>query len=80
MERHLILLLALVAAAVGTSAAVLRPGVFQIGQSQPPTVGSGVVVRSGQGLRSYRGESTRPGRSGRARWQSFQGRGPGGAK
>ena len=80
MERHLILLLALAAATLGTSAAVLRPGVFQLGQSAPPALGSGVVMRSGQGLRPQRSAPIRPGGGGRARWQNFQGRGPGGAK
>lgn len=83
MERHLILLLALAATGLGTTAAVLRPGVFVLGQSTGPPPGSGVSLRSGPGAGLHRGSGLRPGTgatAGRARWERFQGRGPGGAK
>ncbi len=79
MERHLILLLALLAVLLGTSQAVLRQGVFQLGQSGPPPLGSGVRWRPVAGL-EIEGAMPRRSPAGRQRWSRFQGRGPSGAK
>ncbi|MEB3201029.1 MAG: hypothetical protein VKK62_10955 [Synechococcaceae cyanobacterium] len=86
MERHLILLLACVAVGVGTSAAVGRPGVFVLGESVVPTergasrFGTGVYWRSRGIPGPARSGGLRAGPGGRAGWERFQGRGPGGAK
>lgn len=78
MERHLILVLALLAVGLGSAAALLRPGVFQLGQRAPAVFGSGLSLRSGAGPRLERVAGARL--AGRGRWERFQGRGPGGAK
>jgi hypothetical protein len=79
MERHLILLLALLAVLLGTSQALLRQGVFQLGQSGPPPLGSGVRWRPVAGM-EIDGAMPRRTPAGRQRWSRFQGRGPSGAK
>lgn len=78
MERHVILLLALTAVGLGTANAVLRPGVFQLGQRTPGVFGSGVSWRTAANQRLDHASGARPGS--RTRWERFQGRGPGGAK
>lgn len=80
MERHLILLLAVIAALLGSAAALLRPGLFQLGQRTPPLLGSGLLWRGGPGVRLERPEAPRLRNGGRDRWSRFQGRGPGSAK
>ncbi len=80
MERVLLVALAVGAVAVGTSSAVLRPGVVRIGGPEPPRLPAGVVVESWSG--DVRDAS--PGRAGRRRvardLSRFAGRGPSGAK
>ncbi|MFO0016710.1 MAG: hypothetical protein ACK52U_09150 [Synechococcaceae cyanobacterium] len=79
MERHLILSLALLAVLLGTSQALQRQGVFQLGQDGPPPLGSGVIWRPGEAT-VLRGEARHRAAAGRQRWSRFQGRGPSGAK
>ena len=80
MERHLILLCALVALGAGLASAVLRPGILQIGQSSGLAPGPRTVLWGGAPRRFDAPGTPRAVPGGRARWERFQGRGPGGAK
>lgn len=75
MERSLILALIVVAVLSGTSAALLRPTMFRLGQEGTPRARSGVIYGG-----VYRGGRWVPRAGGRREWSGFQGRGPGGAK
>ncbi|MCP9883686.1 hypothetical protein KBY97_00905 [Synechococcus sp. ATX 2A4] len=74
-EQAVILLLAVGAVGVGTTAAILQPALFRLGQEGTPASFSG--VRYGGSYRAGRWVAA-PDRS-RA-WSGFQGRGPGTAK
>lgn len=76
MQRPLILVMALSASVLGTTAAVQRPWAYRLGDEGTPashSTSGGVVFRG-----SSRGGSWRS--SSRKDWSGFQGRGPSGVK
>ena len=74
MERALILALTVTAVLVGTSAAVIRPGVYRLGDEGTPRPGTGVAFRGGYRQGRWRSDGYR------RDWGGFQGRGLSGAK
>jgi hypothetical protein len=79
MERALIVGLAVGVVAIGSTAAVLRPGVVQVGGPQAPVLPQGVVVESWRGGGGGSGGASVGRRRGRD-LSRFQGRGPSGSK
>ena len=74
MERPLLLALVLLTVLLGSAGAVLRPGLFRLGQEGTPAASSGVIYRG-----TYRNGRWLPARRG-ADWSRVQGRGPSGVK
>lgn len=74
LETRFILALALLGLAIGSGAALFRPGLYRLGQPGAPALSPGTSV-----LGSSRDERWQPAPY-RRNWGTFQGRGPAGVK